>query len=90
MDNGPPLRQIRDMTDRILIVGGGLNGPTLALALARAGCEVALIDRAPKPDLRRAFPFDGRAYAMNLASVRMLRRLGLWDDLAKGGGINRR
>jgi len=65
----------------ILIVGGGLNGPALALALARAGMSVALVDARP-PDLRGTPGFDGRAYALALASVRLLRALGLWDGLA--------
>lgn len=65
----------------ILIVGGGLNGPLLALALARAGFGVTIIDAAPRQN--RADPgFDGRSYALALASCRMLKALGLWDRLA--------
>jgi 2-octaprenyl-6-methoxyphenol hydroxylase len=71
------------MTDEadILIVGGGLNGPTLALALAQGGLRVMVIDALAEAE-RAASGFDGRAYALALASVRLLRALGLWDELA--------
>jgi 2-octaprenyl-6-methoxyphenol hydroxylase len=62
----------------ILIVGGGLVGPALALAAAQAGLTAALIDARPAPD-RRARGFDGRAYALAGASQRMLAALGVWD-----------
>ncbi|WP_405402372.1 UbiH/UbiF/VisC/COQ6 family ubiquinone biosynthesis hydroxylase [Paracoccus sp. Ld10] len=65
----------------IVIAGGGLNGPTLALALAQAGLHVAVVD--PRPARARAGAgFDGRAYSLAIASVRVLRALGLWDRLA--------
>ncbi len=65
----------------VLIVGGGLNGPALALALARAGLRVAVIDSLPL--VTRADPgFDGRAYALALASQRLLRALGVWPRVA--------
>ena len=65
----------------IVIVGGGLNGPALALALARSGFTVTVID-ALKVDRRRKPGFDGRAYALARASQRLLTNLGLWDGLA--------
>ncbi|MCM2561770.1 FAD-dependent monooxygenase [Lutimaribacter sp. EGI FJ00015] len=65
----------------ILIVGGGLNGPALALAAAQAGLSSAVIDTQPKAVLEGA-AFDGRAYALALGSVRMLRALGLWQAVA--------
>ena len=65
----------------ILIVGGGLNGPLLALALARAGLTSVVVDALPEAPRARA-DFDGRAYALALASVRMLGALGLWEGLA--------
>ena len=61
----------------VLIVGGGLNGPLLALALARAGLAVTVIDALPEA-VRAEPEFDGRSYALALASVRMLRALELW------------
>ena len=64
----------------ILIVGGGLNGCTLALALAGAGFSVALVDATPLAALT-ADGFDGRSYALNIASQRMLAALGLWPAL---------
>jgi 2-octaprenyl-6-methoxyphenol hydroxylase len=64
----------------ILIVGGGLNGPCLALALAQAGFSSIVIDALPE-DTRSGSEFDGRSYALALASVRMLGALGLWDGL---------
>ncbi|QYX56485.1 UbiH/UbiF/VisC/COQ6 family ubiquinone biosynthesis hydroxylase [Roseovarius sp. SCSIO 43702] len=66
--------------DDILIVGGGLGGPALALALARAGFGVTVVD-AQSEKVRKNAAFDGRAYALALASVRLLRRLGIWDRL---------
>lgn len=65
----------------ILITGGGIVGSTLALALARSGFHVTLIDALPKATRRKA-GFDGRSYAMALATTRMLRALELWDELA--------
>ncbi len=65
----------------ILIVGGGLNGPCLALACAQAGLTSIVLDSLPEPD-RADSGFDGRAYALALASVRMLGALGLWDTLS--------
>jgi 2-octaprenyl-6-methoxyphenol hydroxylase len=83
MDNGARCGISGGMTRKtdILILGGGLNGPLLALALARAGLSVALVDARPAP-ARSLRDFDGRAYALALASVRMLGALGLWAGLA--------
>ncbi|MEL7460707.1 MAG: FAD-dependent monooxygenase [Pseudomonadota bacterium] len=71
-----------DISTDVLIAGGGLNGATLALALAQAGLTVAIAD--PKPvAVRKRAGFDGRSYAMAVASQRMLAALGLWDGLAE-------
>lgn len=70
---------MRHDTD-IAIVGGGLNGPALALALAQAGFAVSLIDALPAP-VRDDPGFDGRSYALALASVRLLGAIGIWDGL---------
>lgn len=75
------VRGMKENTD-IIIVGGGLNGPTLALALAQIGLRVTVIDALPQQD--RALPdFDGRSYALALASMRLLRGIGLWDAVAE-------
>ncbi|WP_295048293.1 FAD-dependent monooxygenase, partial [uncultured Paracoccus sp.] len=65
----------------IVIAGGGLNGPVLALALAGAGLRVAVADPRPA-DARAGDNFDGRAYALAIASQRLLKALGLWAGLA--------
>ncbi len=65
----------------ILIAGGGLNGPALALALAQGGFRVTVIDARPAPDRAEA-GFDGRAYALAMASVRLLKAIGVWDGVA--------
>ena len=69
MDNPAPLARYRGMTfdHDIIIVGGGLNGPALGLALARAGVTVAVIDAQPAR-ARADTAFDGRAYALAIAS----------------------
>ncbi len=77
------MRHIGRMTTvyDILIVGGGLNGPALALALAQGGAKVAVVD-ARAADSRGATGFDGRAYAIAAASQRLLAAIGVWPALA--------
>lgn len=65
-----------------MIVGGGLNGLSLALALAGAGLQVTVVDAQPLERMR-SDDFDGRAYALALASVRALSALGVWSHLAE-------
>ena len=67
----------------ILIVGGGLNGPALALALAETGQRVTIVDAMPLK-ARRKPGFDGRSYAMALTSTRLLDGIGLWSALEEG------
>lgn len=71
--------QIQDCD--VLIAGGGLNGPALALALAQSGFRVTVVDAAP-PRARADDSFDGRAYALAIASVRLLGAIGIWPKLA--------
>lgn len=69
----------------ILIAGGGLNGPALALALAQGGLRVTVIDARPAP-ARAEAGFDGRSYALAIASRRLLSMIGIWQrvgDLAQ-------
>lgn len=81
MDNPDQPRILQDMDTDIIIVGGGLNGPALALAAAQAGLNVTIIDRLPL-DQRKLPDFDGRSYALALSSVRLLRGIGVWPAVA--------
>lgn len=73
----------------IVVAGGGLNGPALALALADAGLSVAVVDARPA-DARAGDAFDGRAYALALASQRLFAALGLWPALQDQAQVIRR
>ena len=66
----------------IAIVGGGLNGPALALAAAQVGLRVIVLDATShKP--RKNAKFDGRAYALALASKRLLAAVGVWENVTQ-------
>ncbi|MEO3960006.1 FAD-dependent oxidoreductase [Chromobacterium piscinae] len=72
---------------RAVIVGGGLVGASLALALARAGKRVALLE-AGEPavdDLEQGW--DARIYAVSPANRRFLEGMGAWPDMARIGTI---
>ena len=68
------------MDNDLIIVGGGLNGPALALATAQAGFRVTIIDSLAI-DTRKDPAFDGRSYALALASMRLLRGIGVWNAI---------
>ncbi|MGH7073082.1 MAG: UbiH/UbiF/VisC/COQ6 family ubiquinone biosynthesis hydroxylase [Stellaceae bacterium] len=63
------------------IVGGGLNGLTLAIACAAAGIDVAVIDRED-PTRMVSAEFDGRTSAIAFGSKRVLDGIGVWPLLA--------
>ena len=78
--HGSILRLMTDHSD-ILITGGGLSGPILALALAQSGHSVTVID-ALSEKIRKNAGFDGRSYAVALTSQRLLQGIGVWDAVA--------
>ncbi|WP_135449439.1 FAD-dependent monooxygenase [Tabrizicola caldifontis] len=65
----------------VVIAGGGLNGPALALALAQGGFRVIVVD-ARRASARAEAGFDGRAYALAIASVRLLTAIGVWGTVS--------
>jgi len=67
----------------VIVVGGGLNGPALALALAQAGLSVIVVDAQPAR-ARAEAAFDGRAYALAIASKRLLQAVGVWNRILGG------
>lgn len=67
----------------LLIVGAGMVGSALALALRDSGLSVVLIDGSTlsvKP-FEVLAPFDARVSALSMASQRMLQRLGAWPGV---------
>ena len=69
------------LTVDVLIVGGGMVGLSLAVALSGAGLAVTVIDREdPATHLEAAF--DGRSSAIAQGSQQALAAIGLWRGLA--------
>ncbi len=64
----------------VLILGGGLVGLTLAIALDRHGVSSIVVDAA-EPSTQVAPAFDGRATAISSASWRMLEAIGVAQRL---------
>ncbi len=64
----------------VCILGAGPVGATLAAALAAGGVRAAVVDAAPLPPMELP-AFDGRAYAIALASRRLLDGAGVWAQL---------
>lgn len=69
-----------DLEIDILIVGGGLTGVALMLALNQAGFNTRLIDSKPFTKHAHA-DFDARSLALSPASVRILQMLNVWPQL---------
>ncbi len=73
-----------EMRADVLIVGAGMVGSALALALKDSGLEVLLLDGSPlsvKPFDPQA-AFEPRVSALSAASQRILERLGVWDGIS--------
>jgi len=68
----------------LLIVGAGMVGSALALALQDSGLNILVLDGSPlsvKPfDPQSAF--EPRVSALSVASQRILQRLNVWDGIA--------
>ncbi|HEY2395657.1 MAG TPA: 2-octaprenyl-6-methoxyphenyl hydroxylase [Rudaea sp.] len=65
----------------VLIVGGGLVGSSLAIALDGAGLRVALVEAVPqRVDLQPSY--DERNLALARATVNALEALGVWSHVA--------
>jgi 2-octaprenyl-6-methoxyphenol hydroxylase len=71
------------------VIGGGIVGLAAALALARAGASVTLIDRGEPSTAAAARP-DGRTAALLRPAVDLLEGLGVWRAVASGGAPLRR
>lgn len=73
------------MTERVLIVGGGPVGATLALTLQKSGVPVTMLEARAKGAAYQ----DQRALALSYGSRRILEKLGVWAKLdAQATAIN--
>ncbi len=65
----------------VAIAGGGMAGMTLAVALARANLNVAVIEKTPMSSQLES-AFDGRVSAIAEGSRRILDSAGAWEQMA--------
>ena len=69
-----------------LIIGGGIVGATLALKLAQEKMPVTLVDARPACDESTWQDIlskrDARVYALSLASINLLKDVGVWQKIA--------
>ncbi len=65
----------------IAIVGGGMVGATLGVALAPLGLRIALIEAVAHSEAAQP-SFDERTTALSNGSRRILDTLGIWDEVA--------
>ncbi len=63
----------------VIIIGGGLVGASLALALGKAGLKVAVVE--PKLPQARSGVWDARIYAISPGSAAFLDSCGIWGQL---------
>lgn len=64
----------------ILIVGGGLAGNSLALALKDSGLRIALVEASTREQLHNS-PAGDRALALSAGTVKLLQALDAWESI---------
>ncbi|MDX2272757.1 MAG: UbiH/UbiF/VisC/COQ6 family ubiquinone biosynthesis hydroxylase [Cyanobacteriota bacterium] len=71
----------------VVIVGAGMVGSTLAVALGQAGLRVGLIEARPLSleQGQTRLGSDGRASALSLGTAQLLEQLGVWPSLQQVG-----
>lgn len=67
----------------VLIVGGGMVGASLALALASSPLRLAVVEAVP-PQATGQPSYDDRSTALAPTSRRVFQALGCWDAIAAG------
>lgn len=72
------------ITSQVIIIGGGLVGASLALALSRLshGALAVTLVEAVAPQTHQQLGFDTRAMALSHRSCQQLTAMGLWPALA--------
>lgn len=65
----------------LIIVGAGLAGNCLALALKNTGLNIAIVEAASRQQLRDS-PAGDRALALAAGTVELLQSLGAWEHIA--------
>ena len=68
----------------IAVVGAGITGMAMALALAKAGRNVTLLSAGPLPTRTPDQPPDGRTAALLQPAIELLARLGAFDPAGLG------
>ena len=62
----------------LIIIGGGMVGLSLAIAVAQSGVNVTVVEKDDL-DLQLKPEFDGRVSAISLGSERVLNAIGVWQ-----------
>lgn len=66
----------------IVVIGGGLVGASLVVALKKSGLKIALIESSLPASLLENSSWDSRIYAISPGSAAFLQSLSLWQQLA--------
>ncbi len=68
-------------SEKVTLIGAGLNGPLLAILLMRRGFSVEIYER--RPDMRRVRTSAGRSInlALSTRGIHALRQAGLWEKM---------
>ena len=65
----------------LVIVGAGMVGASLALALGDSGLRIALVESVRRGSLRQP-SYDDRGIALSLSSRRIFEAMGIWPKLS--------
>lgn len=68
----------------VAIIGGGMAGASLALALKELPLSIALVEAVPYGSAAQP-AFDARAIALAAGSQRILRTMGVWEAMVERG-----
>lgn len=66
----------------VVIVGGGMIGTSLALALAPLKCKIAVVEAVARREPQQP-SFDDRSTALSRSTQRMFQAMGLWDAVVE-------
>ena len=76
----------KNINVEVVIVGGGLTGSILALALAKFGFEICVIEKLKYQNLNN-INYDTRTTALASSSKKLLSFINIWKDIEDQIGL---